>query len=101
MVRRRSTVRFRKGAPAQSLNSNIQGIPWGQQWGLTEPQAARSQPYALCKCSQWHALEPTSDVNHKREAPIVWKHLDDGRNDLAGCRVGPAGGAAALDLVEP
>jgi hypothetical protein len=38
MVRRRSTVRFRKGAPVQRLNSKDSNRLWGQKWG----QQARS-----------------------------------------------------------
>ena len=33
MVRRRSTVRFRKGAPVQRLNSKDSNGLWGQKWG--------------------------------------------------------------------
>jgi hypothetical protein len=52
MVRRRSTVRFRKGAPVQRLNSKYSNGLWGQKWG----QQARN----LGSASLTEALHATS-----------------------------------------
>ena len=41
MVRRRSTVRFRNGAPAQSNNSNIRKSPGGHSGGQLDPVPAK------------------------------------------------------------
>ena len=43
MVRRRSTVRFRNGAPAQRNNSNISNRPWGPFRGPNGPGSSHHQ----------------------------------------------------------
>jgi hypothetical protein len=39
MVRRRSTVRFRKGAPGQSVIPGLSKAQWGHWWGLSESRS--------------------------------------------------------------
>jgi hypothetical protein len=42
MVRRRSTVRFRNGAPAQGSNSNILNLLGGHSGGQVDPVPAKA-----------------------------------------------------------
>jgi hypothetical protein len=47
MVRRRSTVRFRNGAPAQRINSNTSNGPWGPFRG---PSSSHIRPRGASVC---------------------------------------------------
>src|SRR2546430_16284525 len=47
MVRRRSTVRFRNGAPAQRNNSNTSNGPWGPFRG---PSSSHVEPRGASVC---------------------------------------------------
>src|SRR2546421_2711928 len=47
MVRRRSTVRFRNGAPAQRNNSNLSNDPWGPFRG---PSSSHIEPRRASVC---------------------------------------------------
>jgi hypothetical protein len=42
MVRRRSTVRFRKGAPVQQVVSKTLDELWGQKWGQPSSHSGTS-----------------------------------------------------------
>ena len=56
MVRRRSTVRFRNGAPAQRNNSNASNGPWGPFRG---PSSSHIEPREASICHRSTAFGPT------------------------------------------
>src|SRR5260370_22374677 len=53
MVRRRSTVRFRNGAPAQRNNSNTSNGPWGPFRG---PSSSHIEPRGASVCLRFAEL---------------------------------------------
>ena len=53
MVRRRSTVRFRNGAPAQRNNSNASNGPWGPFRG---PSSSHREPLRASVCLRFAEL---------------------------------------------
>jgi hypothetical protein len=57
MVRRRSTVRFRNGAPAQRTNSNISNGPWGPFRG---PSSSHVEPHGAAFTAAFATLQSCS-----------------------------------------